>query len=597
MANFIGAMDSYIPATVGENGHKQHGWATTEPFKASQAPQEAFEEMIAQISFQLVRTKDKMPSVIEKYSNLLKKLKTEKENATTQERQDTIVSLIKILVKMCAHTRDIVSGKGEYSLAYGMLRSVFENFPRVGEAILERFVSLEVDGVSVHPYGSWKDIKYFLEPSPSRIYEASIREVKAIYKGRAIQLINEQLRKDEDDMKNGKSISLASKWVPREKSRFAWLFNELARDYFPEIVFTTKSETQAKNMNLCKMKYRKLLSSMNRYLDTTQVKQCGGKWEEIVPEKVTSVTLFRNKKAFLNKDKKGNQRSQLMDRVICAEHFSTFLDRAKEGKVEVKGKRVGLNEFTKEAIKLIQENRQNKVRSEIDMLNLQWKSNSAQNSQLGNFVPLVDVSGSMAGDPLEAAIALGIRIAEKSKLGKRVLTFSTEPKWVNLEGKTEFVEMVAVLQNAEWGMTTNFAKALMLILDVIEKQKMSANDVKEISLVILSDMMINQADKNFDSMYDMIEKSYADVGRRICGEPYTPPHIIFWNLRSTSGFPNLSKQKNTSMLSGFSPMLLNLFCEKGLDCLESLTPWSLLKESLDNPRYKMLDDIVERSIE
>jgi Mg-chelatase subunit ChlD len=595
MAKFIGAMDSYIPATIGEKGHKQHGWATTEPFKEV-VPQEAFEEMIAQISFQLVRTKDKMPTVIEKYSNLLKNLKEEKEKTTSQERHDTIVSLIKILVKMCAHTRDIVSGKGEYSLAYGMLKSVFVNFPRVGEAILERFVSLEVDGVSVHPYGSWKDIKYFLEPSSSRIYEASIREVKANYKGRAIQLVNEQLRKDEDDMKSGKSISLASKWVPREKSRFGWLFNELARDYFPEIVFTTKLETQAKNMNLCKMKYRKLLSSMNRYLDTTQVKQCEGKWEEIVPEKVTSVTLFRNKKAFLNKDKKGNQRSSSMDRVNCAEHFSTFLDKAKEGKVEVKGKRIGLNEFTKEAIKLILENLQNRVRSEIDMLNLQWKSNSAQNSQLGNFVPLVDVSGSMAGDPLDAAIALGIRIAEKSKLGKRVLTFSAEPKWVNLEGKTEFVEMVAVLQNAEWGMTTNFAKALMLILDVIEKQKMSANDVKEISLVILSDMMINQADKNFDSMYAMIEQNYADVGRRICGEPYTPPHIIFWNLRSTSGFPNLSKQKNTSMLSGFSPMLLNLFCEKGLDCLESLTPWSLLKESLDNPRYKMLDDIVDRNI-
>lgn len=588
MAKFIGAMDTYIPATIGENGHKQYGWA--EPPQAS--PQEPFEELIAQISFQLVRTKDKMPAVIEKYSNLLKKLKSK----IPQERE-MVVPLIKILVKMCAHTRDIVSGKGEYSLAYAMLRSVFENFPRVGDAILERFVLLEVEGVAVHPYGSWKDIKYFLEPSPSRIYEASIRDTKAIYKLRAIQLINEQLRKDEDDMKNGKSISLASKWVPREKSRFGWLFDELAIDYFPALLFSARLETREKMMNMCRMRYRKLISCMNRHLDTTQIKQCEGKWKDIVPEKVTSVTLFRNKKAFLNKDKKGNQRSQLTDRVVCAEHFSTFLDRAKAGKVEVKGKRVGLNEFTKEALRLIQENRQNKMRGEIDMLNLQWKSNSAQNSQLGNFVPLVDVSGSMAGDPLEAAIALGIRIAEKSKLGKRVLTFSTEPRWVNLEGKAEFVDMVAVLKDAEWGMTTNFAKALMLILDVIEKQKMSAQDVKEISLVILSDMMINQADKNFDSMYQMIEQSYAEVGVRICGEPYTPPHIIFWNLRSTSGFPNLSKQKNTSMLSGFSPMLLNLFCEKGLDCLESLNPWTLLKESLDHPRYKMLDDIVDRNID
>jgi uncharacterized protein with von Willebrand factor type A (vWA) domain len=35
-------------------------------------------------------------------------------------------------------------------------------------------------------------------------------------------------------------------------------------------------------------------------------------------------------------------------------------------------------------------------------------------------IAMVDVSGSMEGDPMNAAIALGIRTAEKSLLGKRV---------------------------------------------------------------------------------------------------------------------------------------------------------------------------------
>ena len=84
-----------------------------------------------------------------------------------------------------------------------------------------------------------------------------------------------------------------------------------------------------------------------------------------------------------------------------------------------------------------------------------------------------------------------------------------------------------------------------------------------------------------DSMWQHIEKMYAAYG-------YTKvPHILFWNLRSTSGFPSMSSQKNATMFSGFSPALLNLFCEKGADGLRECTPMSQLMEVLDHPRYKI----------
>lgn len=556
MSKFIGAMDKYTPATtVGENGHKQYGWV--EP-KAKEIKKDEIEETITQISFQLVRQLGrKEDGVVEKYRTLLRRLKTENK-----------LDYVLILVKMCAHTRDIVSGKGEYQLAYSMLGILFDFFPAVAGVLLERFVRLDIEGESVHPYGSWKDIKHFWQG-------------RQHLNGIIVNLVNGQLKIDEQNMREGKLVSLAGKWVPREKTRYGWMFEMLACDYFDDIFFTAKEETKQKAINMCKMKYRKLLSELNRHLDTTQVKQCGRNWKAIVPEKVTSVTLFKNKKAFLNKDKKGNERTGFFDRIECARNFTTFLERAKKGEVEVKGKRIGLADFTKEALELIK----TKNRQEIDMLNLQWVSNSSQNGALGNFVPLVDVSGSMAGDPLHAAISLGIRIAEKSKLGKRVMTFTSNPTWVNLENKTHFVDMVETVSKAEWGTTTNFSKALDLILEIVVQQKMTSEEVKEISLVILSDMMMDQADAGYNSVYNMVEKRYADAGMKVNGEPYTPPHIIFWNLRSTSGFPNLSKQKNTSMLSGFSPMLLNLFCEKGVECLDSLTPWSVLLESLNNPRY------------
>ena len=60
-------------------------------------------------------------------------------------------------------------------------------------------------------------------------------------------------------------------------------------------------------------------------------------------------------------------------------------------------------------------------------------------------IAMVDTSGSMESEnsqPLYSAIGLGLRIAEKSKLGKRVLTFSAAPTWVNLDDCKDFVDSV-----------------------------------------------------------------------------------------------------------------------------------------------------------
>ena len=43
-------------------------------------------------------------------------------------------------------------------------------------------------------------------------------------------------------------------------------------------------------------------------------------------------------------------------------------------------------------------------------------------------------------------------------------------------------------------------------------------------------------------------------------------------------------------MSGFSPSILNLFCENGITSIESCTPWSLLQRTLENERYKIMSD-------
>jgi hypothetical protein len=409
------------------------------------------------------------------------------------------------------------------------------------------------------------------------------------------QLINEQLKIDDQLSLDSNLISLVAKWVPREKSnKFGWIYQMLACDYFKKYVETAKNEKSKEfAIKKCKTDYRKLLSKLNKQIDTLQIKQCGKEWSNINFNNVTSISLTKQKHAFMNVKKNGDPRfPDDSDRVDCALHFSQHISKAIKGEIQMKGKRVGLNDFTKQAIELsLSHNKDDNWFQQCSLLNSQWFDNATQNGALGNFIAMVDVSGSMEGDPLNVAIALGIRIAEKSKLGKRVLTFSASPRWVNLENCDNFYTMVDEVNKSDYGLNTNFYAALNLILDAIVESKLSPEDAQDMVLVILSDMQIDEGDTcNKETLYDTMKKKYEDVGIRVCGKAYKPPHILFWNLRSTKGFPCLITQPNTSMISGFSPVLLNQFCNEGLTSLQALTPWALLEKSLENDRYKVLGD-------
>jgi hypothetical protein len=485
---------------------------------------------------------------------------------------------------MIGHTRDIINGKGEYLLSYMMICTWYEYFPYLAKFALETLVTFG-DGGKTHQYGSWKDLKYFCQYCLDTTKRSNHQLIS-----HSIRLMNSQLKQDVQLLNEGSSqpISLVAKWIPREKTNYGWLFERLAIDYFFEFVETTKDESSRSRAILkCKTHYRKLISNLNKQLDTVQIKQCSKQWASIDPSKQTSITMNKQKFAFLNETKSGVRRYEDPDRIDCAKMFDHYIQEAVEGKVDIKGKRIGMHDFTKSALELLHEPELHK--SAVDLLNAQWLDNSKMTANLGKMIAMVDVSGSMEGDPLHAAVALGIRIAEKSMLGKRVMTFSAKPTWVNLENCKTFTQMVSLVRNANWGMNTNFESAFKMILDAIVDKKMQPLDVEDMVLVILSDMQMDHASQEPTPLSESIERKYYEAGMRIWGRPFKPPHILFWNLRSTSGFPCLSSARNTSMMSGFSPALLNLFCEEGISSLYTCTPWSILVKALDNERYNLLE--------
>jgi hypothetical protein len=569
MAALIGALDNFTPSHLGENCHLEYGWSNK------------IQEKILQFSFQLTRTDDLAIKRLRTILNVLLDSLTHKIFTGSLPEKEIAKAHLSILYRMIGQTRDIICGKGEYKLTYMMIFAWYQFYPEL--AIFALRCLVKHGDTNEHPYGSWKDIKYFCDFCVDQDVEISHPLIQA-----AIRLINDQLGAD----CAADNVSLAAKWVPREGSSFGWLYQSLATDYFSGYVATAKNDDSLEKAILkAKTEYRKILSSLNRKIETLQIKQCGGNWEGIQFDRVTSISIAKQKKAFLNVKRNGAVRyPDSPDRVACAENFTAHVQASIDGGKEIKGQRVSMADFTKQALALCTSRNQ----VEIDLLNSQWRDSCSFTADLGKMIAMVDVSGSMSGDPLYAAVALGIRIAETSAIGKRVMTFSANPTWINLEGHDGFFSQVETISKADWGMNTNFHAALDTILNAIIQSQMLPEDVQDMVLVVLSDMQMDSGDKcDKQVLYDTMKTKYDAAGIRVHGKPYKPPHILFWNLRSTDGFPSLSTQPNCSMMSGFSPSLLNIFCEQGVTALQACTPWSVLERSIENKRYNIMGDMIK----
>jgi hypothetical protein len=596
-SSIISALDNHTPTQYGENAHKEHGWS------------HEFQESILQLSFQLTRTTDSAThkNLGNKYYDLINNV----FNTPTYTKQKR-VEYISILYKMMLQTRDMIAGKGEYTLFYVLLgewvrfantTTTTKTKPQeITEILIEKAITslIQLENFD-HPYGSWKDFKYLLNYLRDHVATEEQRQEKTYTEWPTfkfiVQFLTYKLREETLKDTNTESLSLISKWLPRESSnKFGWQTPYIAYDYFNSWIKTAKTEEkQAAAKRKCLTHFRKLIADYNHKLKTIQINQCAKDWSGIdFSKQATSITIARQKKAFQYITKAGKLRGDNSDRLKCKSNFEAYVESCKNGERSIKGNRVGINELVKEAINISRNGMSSTT--DVDTVNLQWREQSKQMGSLGNFIAMVDTSGSMEcdnGTPLQAAIGLGCRVAEHSKLGKRVLTFSASPSWVNLDDCPDLTQMVEKLLKADWGMNTNFVSAIRLIISACVENDLPPEEVKNLTLIIFSDMQIDQADGNSNSMYETIKMMFKEGGMRTSHKrPYDPAHLVFWNLRSTSGFPALSTQQNVSMLSGFSPALLNSFCEKGMEAFDNCTPWNIFLDSLNNKRYEWTTSVI-----
>lgn len=583
MSALCAALDSRTSTpsrNQGEKGHTQYNWIS---------PNSNAEEAFVQLYFQMVRATSVTDSKIfrEKIRHIL-------SECYTLHSGDLVVA--KYLFKLIGHTRDIVDGKGERTLSYAGIMEWYNVNPNLSKRLFDSFVySLNANGEKNdgHQYGSWNDVKYFC--NYVRELTGNSNHPMIEY---AVTCMSDQVGKDIVSSNTpGGNVSLAIRHMPKQGKANGWLYRKIAIKIYP--YHETARSTESRNRAIAKAErqLRKAYTYINRHtLKTPQVFMASGskgegEWDKLEFGKMTSKTIRAYPKAFQNLTKKGEERCLEEHRRQCAVNYRSHMDSVSRGEAKVNGKRCNPYELVSDVFNL----GGTRHITEESRINGQWADKMSTALQLGNFIPIVDVSGSMTcdeGRPLYSAIGLGIRLSETSRFKNRILTFHESPSWVRLSDGDSFCDKVRKIQHAPWGMNTNFYKAMDLILDTIVENNIPPSEVSNMVLAVFTDMQMDQGARDGRTVSETIRQKYHDAGMRSqYREPYTPPHILWWNLRTTSGFPEISSTKNTTMLSGFSDALLNAFFEKGTDALNDFTPKKMIYDILDKERYAPLENL------
>ena len=479
-------------------------------------------------------------------------------------------------------TRNIRGGKGERALAYDMLGALDKKQHALSLALIPLFSH----------YGCWKDL--------------FVLGQNVAFKETVLDLTVKQFAADNAAIKaEGGKVSLLAKWAPREKSFNGLLAKWLANRLFPNSAILSER---------LKM-YRKMVSALNKHIDTVEVKMCDRHFADIEPSHVPGRALQKYRKAFLNEAstfKNGHhdkfargERSTEYDRIEGAKHFSEHFAAGAKGDVVLKG---ADTVYPHEVVEAVYHSHED-AEAERNLRLGQWLAfvAKAKTSALRNCLAMCDFSGSMDGVPKMVSLALGMLIAEVSGSNK-ILTFDSEPKWHTFNPAHNLYEKVSSIGNIGHGLSTDFQKAMDLVLADIKERRCKPEDVPK-DLIVFTDMGWDHAysssekspytgnsyrnnvkTEQWQTHIQMIRENFKRAGEDMWGVPFVPPRIVIWNLRAAyDDFHARADEEGVVMLSGWSPALFKVLQEKGV---EVLTPYAALRLQLDDPMYQPVRDLV-----
>jgi len=442
-----------------------------------------------------------------------------------------------LTVKLIYLTRDIRKGKGEKQISFYMLDFLRYYF-------IDTY-KLNIKNISCN-FGKIKDL---LEMADTNLID-----------NLELEILSNILLEDLDKPKP----SLAVKWAPRESNKYKHLVKSLSQILFPN---------NKKSLEL----YRKtILNPLSQKVIILEKQMCQNQWNEIqyntVPAQAMKIygrdiSRIYNKKNIIYQSGAFKRHD--------TERFSEYLGDVKKGTEKINTTGIQPHQLVKQILL-----------HDDETINLQWNTlvdNLRNTTSIKSSIAVVDVSGSMQGEPIEVALALGLIISEISlfPFNNKIITFSNEPVLHQIIGYNLY-EKISNISNTDWHTSTNIEKVFDLILNSALIHGISNENLIK-NIFIFTDMQFNEASKCYinQSEYSDCDTNYSEasdcatnqsektlfknIKEKYITANYTMPKLIFWNLRnSNEAFPIDCNENGYVYLSGFSAELLKIFMN-GLD--------------------------------
>lgn len=307
---------------------------------------------------------------------------------------------------------------------------------------------------------------------------------------------------------------------------------------------------------LTEKEYRKALSTLRKRINVVERLISSNQWDKVIFDKIPSAAGLKYRNAFARHD---------------AERYAAF----------IANKKTKVNAAVLTPYDIAHKIFYNKCFTLVEREALQKYWNNLPDIYRGreeNGIAIVDVSGSMCGQPMEVAVSMGAYIAERSKgpFANHFITFSERPELVRIVGNDIF-EKLYNISRANWDLNTNIEKVFDLLLNTALSEKVKTKDMPE-RIYIFSDMEFDCAcelnQKQGNTLFEEIKKKWETHG-------YKLPNVVFWNLDARqNNIPAIGE--GFSYISGFSPVILDaIFSGK--------TGNDLMMEKLNSKRYEKID--------
>ena len=384
----------------------------------------------------------------------------------------------------------------------------------------------------------------------------------------AFEIMKEQLALDVQC----KTPSLLAKWLKSENtsSKASRKLAQRTREY----------------LGMTHKQYRKTLSILRERINVLERLMSAGKWDEIEFDKIPSKAGMIYKNAFARHD---------IERAKSEKEVQTYADFAKDTTKKVNAEVLNPVDI---ADRIFSHGYWNTPK-ETDRLMYQkyWDClKDYYNGREENGIAVVDVSGSMTGQPMNAAVSMGAYIAERGKgpFANHFITFSGNPQLVKFEG-VDIYDKFMRARNADWAMNTNIEATFDLLLNTALANNCTQEEIPA-AIYIFSDMefdacattgaidtsrhggygsRINRVTSaQANTLFEQIKIKWANHG-------YKLPRVIFWNLDCRQeNIPAIGE--GFSFVSGFSMNMIE-------QILSGEDGYSLMMKKLDTERYACIN--------